>query len=83
MTLVEAATDGPWASLYTPVLGYWNRLDATAKSLTGRLLRTGDLGHLDDAGFLFVHDRSTDLIRRGGGNVYPAEVERIIIRFEA
>jgi acyl-CoA synthetase (AMP-forming)/AMP-acid ligase II len=60
------------------MLGYWNRPEASADALWGGLLRTGDLGTLDEEGHLFIRDRKHDLIIRGGANVYPAEVERVL-----
>jgi len=76
---VGAAVDGPFAGVYTPMLGYWNRPDATAEAFfPGGVLRTGDLGYLDGDANLFVTDRKNDLIIRGGANVYPAEVERVL-----
>ncbi|HUP73778.1 MAG TPA: AMP-binding protein [Acidimicrobiales bacterium] len=74
----RAVNHGPWAGVYTPFLGYWRRPDATRRALRGGLLHTEDIGELDDDGRLFVKDRRTDLIVRGGANVYPAEVERIL-----
>jgi long-chain acyl-CoA synthetase len=75
---VRARRDGPWAGVYTPFLGYWNRPEATAEALRGGVLHTDDLGLLDEQGRLFVKDRRKDLIVRGGANVYPAEVERVL-----
>jgi acyl-CoA synthetase (AMP-forming)/AMP-acid ligase II len=75
---VGPATDGDWAGVYTPMLGYWVRPEATAATLKDGLLHTGDLGVLDADGELFVRDRRHDLIIRGGANVYPAEVERVL-----
>src|SRR6185312_13946596 len=63
---------------YRPMLGYWNRPEATAETLRGGLLHTGDLGYVDDDGALFVRDRKSLVIIRGGANVYPAEVERVL-----
>jgi long-chain acyl-CoA synthetase len=60
------------------MLGYWDRPDATAETLAGDELHTGDLGFLDEDGFLHLRDRTSLLILRGGANVYPAEVERVI-----
>jgi acyl-CoA synthetase (AMP-forming)/AMP-acid ligase II len=75
---VGPATDGPWADVYTPFLGYWNRPEATAAALAGGVLHTGDIGLLDEDGNLFVKDRKGDVILRGGANVYPAEIERVL-----
>ncbi len=55
--------------------GYYRRPDLTAESVINGRLRTGDVGWMDDAGFLYVTDRSKDMIVTGGMNVYPAEVE--------
>jgi acyl-CoA synthetase (AMP-forming)/AMP-acid ligase II len=63
------------------MIGYWNNLKATSETLKDGLLHTGDVGFLDDRGFLFVQDRLSQLILRGGANVYPAEVERVINDF--
>jgi long-chain acyl-CoA synthetase len=75
---VAPRTDGPWAGVYTPMLGYWNQPEATAAALRGGMLHTGDLGCVDAQGELFVRDRRHDLVIRGGANVYPAEVERVL-----
>ena len=66
---------------YRPMLGYWDRPSATAEALVDGELRTGDVGFLDDGGFLHVRDRLSLLIIRGGANVYPAEVERVFAEF--
>jgi len=58
--------------------GYWNRPDATAETLRGGWLHTGDLGRLDDDGYLYVVDRVKDMLISGGLNVYPAEIERLL-----
>ena len=75
---VGPVEDGPWAGRYRTMLGYLNRPDATAATLAGGLLHTGDIGHLDPEGFLYVRDRKNLVIIRGGANVYPAEVERVL-----
>jgi long-chain acyl-CoA synthetase len=70
---------GTWGGQYTPMLGYNGHRDATAAQLRGGVLRTGDLGSIDSHGHLTIHSRRTALIIRGGANVYPAEVERVIL----
>jgi len=57
---------------------YWQDAEATAAVLRGGWLRSGDLGRLDDAGFLTLVDRSDDVIITGGFNVYPREVELVL-----
>jgi len=64
------------------MLGYWNRPDATAETLQDGWLRTGDVGIVDDEGFLYIQDRLKDMIISGGENVYPAEVENVILGHE-
>ena len=58
--------------------GYWNRPEATAADLVDGWLKTGDLGRLDEDGYLYIVDRAKDLIIRGGYNVYPREVEEVL-----
>lgn len=57
---------------------YWNRPDATAETFTAGWCRTGDLGTMTDDGFLRIAGRHKDMIRSGGENVYPAEVEGVL-----
>jgi acyl-CoA synthetase (AMP-forming)/AMP-acid ligase II len=75
---VGPATEGEFADVYRPMLGYWNRPAESAGALRGGLLHTGDIGSLDGDDNLRIHDRKNDLIIRGGANVYPAEVERVL-----
>jgi acyl-CoA synthetase (AMP-forming)/AMP-acid ligase II len=79
---VVPASTGPFAGLYTSMLGYWNKPDATAEALRGGRYHTGDLGMLDEAGNIYVRGRRNELILRGGANVYPAEVERVLASLE-
>lgn len=72
-------TDGLFAGVYRPALGYWNRPEATAATFAGGLVRTGDVGRIDDDGWLHIRDRKNLVIVRGGANVYPAEVERVLL----
>jgi long-chain acyl-CoA synthetase len=58
--------------------GYWNRPEATAKTLIDGWIHTGDLGRRDQRGYFYVVDRKTDMIISGGENVFPIEVENII-----
>ncbi|MEV6124951.1 AMP-binding protein [Streptomyces sp. NPDC052077] len=58
--------------------GYWNDPEATARSLRDGWLRTGDLGRMTEDGLIHLVDRVGDVIIRGGQNVYPAEIERVL-----
>ena len=60
--------------------GYWNNPDATAASLRDGWLWTGDIGAFDEDGFLSLMDRSKDVIISGGTNIYPREVEEVLLR---
>jgi long-chain acyl-CoA synthetase len=75
---VRASVEGPWAGIYTLPLGYWHQGEATAQLLRGGCVHTGDLGYLDARHNLFIQDRRSDLIIRGGFNIYPAEIERVL-----
>jgi acyl-CoA synthetase (AMP-forming)/AMP-acid ligase II len=59
--------------------GYWNNPDATAATLQNGWLRTGDMGSFDARGFLTLRDRSKDVVISGGSNIYPREVEEVLI----
>jgi long-chain acyl-CoA synthetase len=58
--------------------GYWNRPDETEKVMFGDWLRTGDIGRMDAAGFIYIEDRKKDMILVSGFNVYPNEVESVV-----
>ncbi|WP_348726994.1 long-chain fatty acid--CoA ligase [uncultured Mycolicibacterium sp.] len=58
---------------------YWNRPDATRAAFEGGWFRTGDIGEIDDEGYLYIRDRLKDMIISGGENIYPAEIEGVII----
>jgi O-succinylbenzoate-CoA ligase len=60
-------------------VGYWRAPEATERSFTSGWFRTGDVGIVDDEGFLTIRDRLTDMIISGGENVYPAEVESVLL----
>ncbi|GAA6199564.1 AMP-binding protein [Aquicoccus sp. SU-CL01552] len=59
--------------------GYWRNEEATAKTLVNGWLMTGDMGFMDDDGFVTMQDRSKDMIITGGSNVYPREVEEVLL----
>jgi long-chain acyl-CoA synthetase len=62
----------------TLIRGYWNRPDATAETIVDGWLRSGDIGRVDEDGFVYVEDRVKDMILRGGENIFCAEVEGAI-----
>jgi long-chain acyl-CoA synthetase len=57
---------------------YLNKPEATERALCGGWLHTGDLARMDDAGYIYIVDRKKDLIIRGGYNVYPREIEKVL-----
>jgi long-chain acyl-CoA synthetase len=64
----------------TVMAGYWMNGDATAAALRDGFLHTGDVGAVDADGYLHLKDRSRDLIISGGSNIYPREVEEVLLR---
>ncbi len=78
----SAHDDGPYAGLYEPVRAYWGMPEATTKALRGGRFHWGDIGYLDEDGFLFLVDRKNDMIIRGGMNVYPKELESLLYEDE-
>jgi len=69
----EIAVRGPHV-----MLGYWNKPEATAEALRNGWMHTGDMGYMDEAGYVYVVDRLKDMIISGGENVYSAEVENAL-----
>jgi long-chain acyl-CoA synthetase len=74
----EVAIRGP-----NVMAGYLNEPEATTQALRSGWLHTGDMGHFDADGFLFLTDRKKDLIIRGGENISPREVEEVLLAFPA
>jgi long-chain acyl-CoA synthetase len=69
-----------WTRSGYNMVGYWEKPAETADTVTDEgWLRTGDAGFLDDEGYLFLHDRIKDMIVSGGENIYPAEVENVLL----
>ena len=65
------------------IRGYWGKPEATAETIVDGWLRSGDIGRIDEEGFVFVEDRAKDMVLRGGENVYCAEVEAVIYEHPA
>jgi long-chain acyl-CoA synthetase len=77
---LPVGSDGEICVLSPGVMsGYWHAPDATATTVVGGWLHTGDIGHVDADGYLYVVDRKKDLIIRGGFNVYPRDVEDALL----
>ena len=64
----------------TVMAGYWNAPEATAETLRNGWLHTGDLGSIDADGFLTIKDRAKDMIISGGFNIYPREIEEVLLQ---
>jgi long-chain acyl-CoA synthetase len=82
----EVATGGQgevWIKGPNVVKGYWNKPEATAASFTDGWLHSGDVGKLDDEGFLYIVDRAKDMVIRGGENVYSVEIENVLYEHPA
>ncbi len=75
---VRPIRDGEFAGVYTPMLGYWGKPEASAEALAGGRYHTGDIGFIEADGNLYIRGRRNELILRGGANVYPAEIERVL-----
>jgi fatty-acyl-CoA synthase len=70
----EIVVKGP-----TLMSGYWNKPEETAKTIIDGVLHTGDVAYRDEAGYYYIVDRVKDMYRSGGENVYPAEIEKILL----
>lgn len=72
-----------WAKSVTNIREYWARPEVNEKEIRDGWLKTGDIGYIDDDGFLFLADRAKDMIIRGGENIYPIEIENVLIEHDA
>jgi long-chain acyl-CoA synthetase len=63
------------------IRGYWNKPEATAETIVDGWLKSGDIGRIDEEGFVYVEDRAKDMVLRGGENIYCAEVEAVIYEY--
>jgi len=63
--------------------GYWRNPEATADTIKNGWLHTGDMGYMDESGYLFIMDRSKDMIISGGENIYPREIEEVLVKHPA
>ena len=80
----QGAVGEIWIRSPQVMLGYWNMPEETAKSITkDGWFRSGDAGYLDADGYVYIHDRVKDMIVSGGENVYPAEVENVLMSHPA
>jgi acyl-CoA synthetase (AMP-forming)/AMP-acid ligase II len=68
-----------WVRSAGVIQGYWNNPEASAAAITDGWLKTGDLGRFDTDGFLYIVDRTKDIIIRGGENVYSIEIENSLL----
>ena len=59
--------------------GYWERPEANAETLRGGWLHTGDIGKMDELGYVYILDRTRDMVISGGLNIYPREVEEVLL----
>lgn len=77
----DGTTEGELAVRTTSLMaGYWGRPEATEKVVQDGWYYTGDIGSIDPAGYVYMHERRVDLIVSGGMNIYPAEIEAVIVQ---
>ncbi len=67
-----------WTRGYSVMLGYWEQPDKTAEAIVDGWMRTGDLGVMDEAGYVQITGRIKDMVIRGGENIYPREIEEFL-----
>ena len=90
LRIVQDGVDSPTGQLGEvwikgPIImpGYWNKPEATAESVTDGWLHSGDIGYVDEEGYLYITDRAKDMIIRGGENVYCVEIENRLVEHPA
>ncbi len=81
--LPNGETGELWFKGPSLISGYWNRPEDTAETIVDGWLRSGDIGTIDDEGFVYVSDRAKDMVLRGGENIYCIEVEAAIYEHPA
>ncbi len=81
--VLSTPEEGPYAGQYQPIPGYFNMPEANAEALAEGWFHTGDIGVLDDDGFLSIVDRKKDMIIASGYNIFPAELERVLVSHPA
>jgi len=81
--LPEGETGEIWVRSVTNIQQYWARPEANATDFRDGWFKTGDVGYIDAEGFLFLADRAKDMIIRGGENIYPVEIENVLIDHDA
>ncbi len=81
VTLEDAEVGEVWIRTEQRMAGYFGKPEATAETIVDGWVRSGDVGRLDDGGFLFLEDRVKDMIITGGENVYSPEVERVLAEY--
>jgi acyl-CoA synthetase (AMP-forming)/AMP-acid ligase II len=81
--LPDGSTGEIWVRSCTNIREYWRRPEANAEEFRDGWLKTGDIGYLDEEGFLFLADRAKDMIIRGGENIYPIEIENVLLEHPA
>ena len=59
-------------------MSYWRNPGATSESMTDGWFHTGDIGHMDSEGWIYIDDRKKDVVISGGENIYPAELENVL-----
>jgi len=72
-----------WVRSCANIREYWHRPEVNAEEIRDAWLKTGDIGYLDDDGFLYLADRAKDMIIRGGENIYPIEIENELLELDA